>query len=40
MDHEVLKDMPAIEQWNYLVLDCPGFQLAEKYGVKYRTYNK
>jgi hypothetical protein len=39
MDHEVLKDMPAIEQWNFLVADTESHnQLSEKYGVKYKTY--
>ncbi len=39
MNHEIMKDMPAIEQWNFLVADTdPHNQIAEKYGVKYRTY--
>lgn len=38
-DHEVLKDLKAIEQWNFLVADThPMNQISEKYGVKYKTF--
>lgn len=33
-----LNTMPSIEQWNYLVQ--PHGQIAEKYGVTYKTYDK
>lgn len=39
MDHSVLKDLQSIEQWNFLVADTdPHNQIAEKYGVKYKTF--
>lgn len=38
--HLVIIGLPSIEQWNYLVQDVPHNQIPEKYGVKYKTFNK